>query len=131
GESKAGGRRRDSILADAMEATIGAVYLDGGYEAARAMVVNLFRQELKESKAGKFLVKDYKSALQELLQSQGIEVSKIRYVDTGSRGPDHNKLFKVRLEIEGVGEVECEGKSKKQAQQKCAEIALMRRHNVI
>lgn len=127
GEEKTGGRGRDSILADALEAVIGAVYIDGGYEAAREMVLNIFKDAIEDTKNGKFVVQDYKTALQELLQSQGLKIEDIRYKDVGQEGPEHAKIFTVRLLIKGKAVAEGKGKSKKQAQQNAAELALARR----
>ena len=131
GEDKSGGRNRDSILADAMEAVIGAVFLDGGYEAVREMVLKLFADAIEDAKAGKLVVTDYKTALQEVLQAEGKTLDMMRYVDVGAEGPDHNKVFTVRLEIEGEPAAEGKGRSKKQAQQVAAEVALKRRQDAI
>lgn len=131
GEEKTGGRERDSILADAMEAVIGAIFLDGGYEAVRETVLKLFADAITDAKAGKLVVEDYKTALQEVLQAEGKTLDKVKYVDAGTEGPDHDKTFTVRLEIEGEPAAEGKGKSKKQAQQAAAEVALKRRQDAI
>lgn len=131
GEEKTGGRERPSILADAVEAIIGAVFLDGGYEAARNVVLELLKDGFKEVREGRTIITDYKTALQELLQAEGIAASDIQYVDAGQSGPDHDKVFTVRLDIRGVNEAEGVGKSKKQAQQNAAEKALSRRRHAI
>ncbi|MDO4176422.1 MAG: ribonuclease III [Bacillota bacterium] len=131
GEEKTGGRNRDSILADAVEAVIGAVFLDGGYDAVKRMVLVLFEKAIKDAQEGRLVVTDYKTRLQEILQAEGILTDKVKYVDAGQKGPDHDKVFTVRLEINGVAEAEGTGKSKKQAQQNAAEAALKRRGNVI
>ena len=131
GEEKTGGRNRDSILADAVEAVIGAVFLDGGYDAVKKMVLMLFDKAIRDAEAGRLVVTDYKTRLQELLQAEGILTDMVKYVDAGQTGPDHDKVFTVRLEINGVAEAEGTGKSKKQAQQNAAEAALKRRQNVI
>ncbi len=127
GEEKTGGRTRPSILADAVEALIGAVFLDGGYEAARKVVLLLLEEGLNDVREGRILVTDYKTALQELLQAEGISAENIHYVDAGESGPDHDKMFTVKLMIQDREEARGEGKSKKQAQQKAAEEALSRR----
>ena len=131
GEDKTGGRQRPSILADAVEALIGAVFLDGGYEAAKQVVLELLSEGLQDAREGKLLVTDYKTALQELLQAEGASASDIQYVDAGQSGPDHDKVFTVRLMINGRQEAEGVGKSKKQAQQNAAEQALSRRRYAI
>lgn len=131
GEEKSGGRNRDSILADGMEALIGAVYLDGGFEETKKLVLNMFRGALEDARKGRFTITDYKTALQEHLQAEGINISQINYVDSGQKGPDHDKVFSVRLEICGKTVSEGTGKSKKQAQQNAARAALMRKEDVI
>ncbi len=131
GEEKTGGRQRPSILADAVEALIGAVFLDGGYEAAKQVVLELLSEGLQDARDGKLLVTDYKTALQELLQAEGASASDIQYEDAGQSGPDHDKVFTVRLMINGRQEAEGVGKSKKQAQQNAAEQALSRRRYAI
>lgn len=122
GEEKSGGRRRESILADATEALIGAIYLDGGYEAVRQVVLDLFRGVIDDTRRGIFVVYDYKTHLQEVLQARGI--TDIRYQMTGEEGPDHDKTFTVALYIDGVPSSQGRGKSKKQAEQNAAMKAL-------
>ncbi len=122
GEEKSGGRRRESILADATEALIGAIYLDGGYEAVRQVVLDLFRGVIDDTRRGIFIVYDYKTHLQEVLQARGI--TDIRYQMTGEEGPDHDKTFTVTLYIDGVPSSQGRGKSKKQAEQNAAMKAL-------
>lgn len=129
GEEKSGGRGRDSLLADAMEALIGAVFLDGGYECAKTMVLRLFDEALKDALKGRFIITDYKTALQEKLQAEGVSIDEIRYADAGEEGPDHDKTFTVDLIISGRREASGKGKSKKQAQQNAAEHVLTRRKN--
>ncbi|MDO4745217.1 MAG: ribonuclease III [Bacillota bacterium] len=124
GEEKTGGRNRESILADTMEAIIGAVYLDGGFEAAKASVLNIFRDAIEDAKNGKYIITDYKTALQEKLQHNGI--TDIKYVLIGESGPDHDKTFKVQLVVNGKPEATGEGKSKKQAEQNAAEAMIER-----
>ena len=131
GEKKTGGRERPSILADAVEAIIGAVFLDGGYEAARSVVLELLKDGFREVREGRTIITDYKTALQELLQAEGIAAADIQYVDAGQSGPDHDKVFTVKLNIKGVEEAEGVGKSKKQAQQDAAGKALSRRRHAI
>ena len=131
GEEKTGGRRRPSILADAVEALIGAVFLDGGYEETRKVVLGLLADGLKDVREGRILVTDYKTALQELLQAEGVSAENIQYADAGEEGPDHDKVFSVVLIIDGREEARGEGKSKKQAQQNAAEAALSRRRHAI
>lgn len=127
GEEKTGGRQRESILADAMEAVIGAVYLDGGFAQARRVVLQLFRQTIDDTKQGKFIIHDYKTHLQERLQARG--VTQIRYELTGEAGPDHNKTFTMCLYVDGRPLAVGSGKSKKQAAQMAAQKALEEEQN--
>ena len=122
GEEKNGGRQRASILADAAEAVVGAIYLDGGYEEVRKFVLGAFDRELQEAKAGRITNRDHKSALQELLQANGIH--DIKYTLENEEGPDHDKTFTVKLEIGGKILGRGTGKSKKSAEQEAAKNAL-------
>ena len=119
GEDVAGGREKVSILSDAMEAVIGAVYIDGGHDAAFALIERLFVQRL-DSSAGSLDRLDYKSALQELLAQQGAPSPAYR---VRSRGPDHDKTFSAKVlvgkDVLGGGE----GRSKKAAEQAAASAA--------
>ena len=120
GEDHNGGRERDSILADAFEAVLAAIYLDGGMESARRYVMNFVLRELKHTDDEVF--KDYKTALQEIIQRNPEE--SVSYVLTSESGPDHDKSFtvEVRLNSNVIG---CgTGKSKKQAEQRAAKQAL-------
>lgn len=129
GEEKSGGRTRESILADAMEAVMGAVYLDGGFEAVKKVVLNIFEDAINDAKHGKYIIHDYKTALQEKLQSRGI--TKIKYNLIKEIGPDHDKTFIVQLEVNGKPKTKGRGKSKKQAEQQAAEEMMERDFNVL
>lgn len=129
GEDRSGGRKRESILADAMESIIGAIYLDGGYDAVKAVVLSWFKASIEDVKHGKYIVTDYKTALQEKLQAAGIK--EIKYSLIEEHGPDHDKTFVVQLEIDGKKETRGRGKSKKQAEQQAAEKMLERDVNVL
>lgn len=131
GEKKNGGMKRDSLLADAMEAVIGAVFLDGAYDEVKKMTLNLFADELKKASQREFCIKDYKTHLQEILQGEGYNIEAVRYIDVGESGPDHDKVFKVRLEIAGKIISEKEGKSKRKAQQACACEAIKLRNEIV
>ena len=124
GEEIAGGRSKDSILADAMEAVIGAIYLDGGYPAAEEFVGRMFSDTIRKAAEGK-LFSDYKSEVQELLQRKGANLS-IVYETEREEGPPHDKTFFVSLsfneKILGRGK----GKSKKEAAQNAAKAALFK-----
>jgi ribonuclease-3 len=120
GEEVTGGRKRPSILANTMEAVLGALYLDAGFEKTKEIIRRLFLPLLKEIKTEK-AVNDYKSRLQEYTQ----EVYKTRpeYVPVGESGPPHDKTFRVALHLQGKILAEDEGKSKKEAEQKAAKKA--------
>jgi ribonuclease III len=121
GEELSGGRIRASILSDAMEALIGAIYLDGGLKNAKRFVYDVMSKTVEESSNGMIFM-DYKSQLQELIQKKSDE--KITYQIIEEKGPDHNKIFVSQLKIDetvfGVGE----GKTKKEAEQNAAKEAL-------
>ncbi|MBE6033655.1 ribonuclease III [Aminipila sp.] len=121
GEEHMGGRDRESILADAMEAVMAAIFLDGGFEEAKKFVLRTFKETIDAAVSGK-LTKDYKTELQESLQTKG-DV-KILYRVDKEAGPDHNKTFYVSLFVEGKQLGEGVGKSKKEAEQNAARYAL-------
>ncbi|EPZ60069.1 ribonuclease III [[Clostridium] sordellii ATCC 9714] len=123
GEEATGGRDRVSILADAFEAVIAAIYLDGGIEPAKTFVLKNMEEIIEDSIKGR-IFRDYKTHLQEVVQSQG--ESNIVYNLVEEIGPDHNKRFvmEVRLNDESLGKGE--GKSKKEAEQSAAKQALRR-----
>lgn len=119
-EGTLNGKYRNSILADAVEATIGAIYLDGGYEEAKKFILpNIIPQIEEYIKNGN---RDYKTQLQEKLQAHG-EV-KIEYRLVREKGPDHAKIFDVEVYCNSVLLGSGEGKSKKDAEMNAAKIAL-------
>ncbi|HSD10202.1 MAG TPA: ribonuclease III [Candidatus Binatia bacterium] len=120
GEEKSGGRRKASILAAAFEAVIGAVYLDGGFDAARALVSHHFREDLV--RAGGESPIDHKSRLQEITQRLFRETP--TYTLVRASGPDHDRAFLVEIFIAGRLSGRGEGKSKKEAEQHAALEAL-------
>ena len=122
GEANNGGRDRESILADTMEAILGAVYLDGGFDAVKSVVLSIFGHAIEDVKHGKYVIVDYKTALQEKLQSRGL--TRIKYRLLEETGPDHDKRFLVQLEVDGKAMTKGRGKSKKQAEQHAAEAML-------
>ncbi|HHI03860.1 MAG TPA: ribonuclease III [candidate division Zixibacteria bacterium] len=120
-EEKSGGRQRNSIVSDAMEATIGAIYLDGGLKAARAFILQTIITHMEEALADEDQY-NYKGELLELLQGRG---EKTPYYEVISeKGPDHAKTFEVAVhaggDVTGIGS----GPSKKEAEQKAAAKAL-------
>lgn len=120
GEDKGGGRERNSILADAFEAVLAAMYLDGGMEVARKHVMRFILKELKHTDDEVF--KDYKTALQEIIQRNPEE--SVTYYLTGESGPDHDKVFDVEVRLNSNVIGRGKGKSKKQAEQMAAKQAL-------
>lgn len=120
GEDHNGGRERDSILADAFESVLAAIYLDGGLDVAKKFVMRFILSELQGNEEDIF--KDYKTALQEIIQRNPEE--NVSYILTGEEGPDHDKVFTVQVHLNsnviGVGT----GKNKKQAEQMAAKKAL-------
>ncbi|HWY24750.1 MAG TPA: ribonuclease III [Nevskia sp.] len=122
GELKSGGFRRDSILADGLEAIIGAVYLDGGFEAARALCLRLLEPEL-EHLPDPLNLKDAKTRLQERLQAAGRPLPE--YTVLSEEGPPHRRSFKVRCRLlDDQAETAGEGASRKFAEQQSAERML-------
>ena len=120
GEENTGGRRKPSILADAFEALLAAIYLDGGYPAAAAVCALLFTPRLVAGEAPRSGLLDVKTRLQEHAQSQRME---LRY-EFAAAGPDHAKSFEVVLWLDGKEVARAEGRSKKEAEQRAAAIAL-------
>lgn len=120
GERANGGNERPSILADAFEAILAAIYLDGGMEPAKRHVLRFVKEELGHMEHENF--KDYKTALQEIIQRNPEE--QLSYVLTGEMGPDHDKCFTVEVHLNsnviGAGS----GHSKKNAEQAAARQAL-------
>ena len=121
GEDKGGGRERDSILADAFEAILAAIYLDGGMEPARNHALRFIMSELNHTEDEVF--KDYKTALQEIIQRNPEEA--VSYILTDESGPDHDKRFTVEVHLNSNVIGKGEGKNKKQAEQMAAKQALM------
>ncbi len=126
GEEASGGRDRDSILADCLESLIAAIYLDGGFDQARNFVIDNFMDLIDLAVNGE-LMSDYKTKLQEILQSNTQD--KIEYIVVREEGPDHNKIFFVEVRIGekviGFGD----GKNKKEAEQNAAKFAISNMSN--
>ncbi|MEG1991914.1 MAG: ribonuclease III [Acetivibrio sp.] len=119
GEDGTGGRERDSILSDALEATIGAIYLDGGFTNAKEFILQFILNDMDKKK----LFYDSKTILQELIQGKSKDV--LRYELIGEEGPDHNKTFTVQA-ILGVKNLAMgTGRTKKAAEQKAAYEAIL------
>ena len=120
GEEKTGGRKKANLWADAYEALIAALYLDGGMEAAYRFLAAEFAPDLERPPDP--VEEDWKSALQEQLQARGEPVPE--YLVVAEQGPSHQRLFRIRCLIKGAPVAEGEGLSKKIAQQEAARKAL-------
>lgn len=121
GEEHTGGREKDSILASAFEALIAAVYVCTGFVETKAMIVRLFQARVdREGEHEAF--GDYKTKLQEVVQARF--KSAPRYDVASSSGPDHDKTFEIHLTIQGQVVAKATGKSKKEAEQAAAKLAL-------
>jgi ribonuclease-3 len=124
GEEKTGGRRKQALLADGYEAMIAAIYLDGGVEHAAAFIQRQFADLVEEACEGDSVMRDFKSTLQERVQSNGDPPPE--YVVIGESGPDHHKTFRVEVRVRGEALAEAFGGSKKEAEQEAARLALER-----
>lgn len=122
GEKASGGSDRDSILADAMEAVIAAIYLDGGFDQAKDFILSNLRDTIAKNIDGN-IFRDYKTILQEIIQGNN---GKISYKLVGESGPDHNKEFEMQVKCGqdtiGIGK----GKNKKEAEKEAARDALVK-----
>ncbi len=118
GEEMGGGRNRPSIMADAVEAIIAAMYLDGGYGEAERFI----HENILSSVDGGVQYHDYKTALQEIVQRKSDQV--LKYEMTGATGPDHAKVFTFRVLLNGEEIGEGTGRTKKTAEQNAAKKAL-------
>ncbi|MDQ1407751.1 MAG: ribonuclease [Acidobacteriaceae bacterium] len=122
GEEKTGGREKQTLLADAFEAVLAAIYLDAGLSAAREVLRHTLFERAFEEAGERMAESDRKSALQELLQSRGQVPAEYRVV--GESGPDHQKTFKIEVWVNGSRVASAEGGTKKEAEQRAARKAL-------
>lgn len=120
GEKLTGGDKRDSILSDAFEAVIAAIYLDGGLEAAAEHIMRFVSADLSDGVAGSFV--DYKTLLQEKVQRS--REGRVEYILVKEEGPDHMKSFTVQAVVDGKVVGEGVGQNKKKAEQLAAKQAL-------
>ncbi|WP_114965289.1 ribonuclease III [Alkalilacustris brevis] len=120
-EMLSGGRRKDALLGDAMEAVIAAVHLDAGFEVVRTVVLRLWGKRIAQSGS---VQRDAKTALQELVQARG-EAPPV-YVETAREGPDHAPCFTVEVRLESGANAQAEAGSKRQAEQAAAKALLKR-----
>lgn len=126
GEELTGGRERTSILSDAFEALIAAIFLDGGMEQARAFVLRRLDAVIKDAVEGKLFV-DYKTRLQEVIQIQ--KGNRIKYEIVREEGPDHSKIFYTEVRLNDVTIGVGSGHSKKESEQEAAKHGLKRLMN--
>jgi ribonuclease-3 len=122
GEERSGGRKKRTILAGAFEALLAAVYLDQGYEAAKNLLFPHLEKSYKRVNSRKFLINNYKSALQEHFQKESLPAPV--YKTLTSIGPDHRKTFIVEVCLGHYPLAKAKGFSKKNAEQRAAQIAL-------
>lgn len=122
GEEKTGGREKKRLLADAYEAVVGSIYLDGGLVAAALFLQRTLLDPLLHGHADRLGRSDYKSALQEWLQQRGLEI--VEYRIRNESGPEHEKMFEVEVWHSGRLLAASEGRSKKEAEQSAAMLAL-------
>lgn len=120
-EEQNGGRFKNSIISDAFEAIIGAMYIDGGLNVCKNFIVLLLEANFKNIDLN-FISKDYKTNLQEITQLKFGEIPK--YILESSSGPDHDKTFTVCVMFDSKKQARASAKTKKQAQQNAAKIAI-------
>ncbi len=121
GEDMTGGRNRDSIVSDATEALLGAIYLDGGYEKANGFVQKFILNDMEH----KQLFYDSKTILQEIVQETS--TNPVEYVLVKEEGPDHDKQFQVEVRVDGIVQGSGVGHTKKAAEQAAAYQAIRKR----
>lgn len=121
-EIEAGLNKNQRILASSLEALIGALYLDGGFQVARKVVEALFAQKFEKIKAGVNEFEDFKTQLQEKLQKKYHQTPLYHMI--GSSGPEHQKTFEVEVSLDGKVLAKANGRNKKIAEQNAAKIAL-------
>jgi ribonuclease-3 len=124
GEEKTGGRFKQALLADAYEALIAAIYLDGGIDAAETFLRRELKAAIDAGASRNFVGQDYKSALQERVQALGRPLPEYRIA--GEAGPDHRKVFSIEVVVGGEVLGAASGKAKKEAEQEAARLALER-----
>ena len=126
GEEQTSGRKRPSILSDAMEAVFAAIYLDSDMETVKSIIINLLENEIVNAVSQRN-IKDYKTVLQELVQKNG--VCSPSYKLLKEEGPDHDKTFTSAVLLNGKIAGEGSGKTKKEAEKEAARIALLTLNN--
>jgi ribonuclease-3 len=122
GEEKTGGREKATLLADALEAIVAGIYLDGGLTATNDFLARVLFAQALEDRGERLAESDRKSALQEFLQARGESPAEYRLA--GSKGPDHRKTFQIEVWTGGSCLARAEGATKKEAEQRAARLAL-------
>lgn len=123
-ERGSGGHLNENIIADVVESLFGAIYMDGGYEAAQKVVLKLWGNNIKTLETAP---QDPKTELQEWVQARGLDLPRYDLVD--KKGPDHAPIFLIRLRIDNLGYVEAEGASRRQAEKTAANLMLKKIKN--
>ena len=121
GEEHSDGRRRPSILSDALEAVFAAIYLDGGIDSAKKVILNLLKDEI-EVNVKRRNIKDYKTVLQEFVQKGNAFAPTYEIID--EKGPDHDKIFTATVSLDGNVIGQGSGRTKKDAEKEAAKVAL-------
>ncbi len=124
GEEKTGGRTKQALLVDALEAVLGGIYLDGGIEEARRVMLHFFEPQIEDVEESGRQLTDFKTALQEQLQAR--HLGRAEYMVASEEGPDHQKLFTVEVIIDSESVARGVGLTKKAAEQAAAREALER-----
>ena len=124
GEEKTGGRSKQALLVDALEAVLGAIYLDGGMEEARRVMLTFLEPQMEDVGRSERQLRDFKTELQEQIQAR--QLGRAEYVLTSEEGPDHQKLFTIEVKIDGEFTARGVGLTKKAAEQAAARYALER-----
>jgi ribonuclease-3 len=122
GEEKTGGRQKRAVLADAYEAVVAAIYVDGGLKPAADFVRRSLLEDAVREYGEALGQLDHKSALQELLQARGFRPAEYRVIR--ETGPEHRKRFRIEVSVRGRAMATCEGNSKKEAEQAAARLVL-------
>jgi ribonuclease-3 len=122
GEEKTGGRTKQALLVDAFEAILGAMYMDGGLDSSKQLIARFVGPQISEIGGVTEQFMDFKTALQELLQSRGM--GQCQYALAGEEGPDHQKLFTVEVQLGGAVVANGIGLTKRAAEQAAAKQAL-------
>ena len=124
GEEKTGGRTKQALLVDALEAVLGGIYLDGGIEEARRVMLHFFEPQIEDVEESGRQLTDFKTALQEQLQAR--HLGRAEYMVASEEGPDHQKLFTVEVIMDSESVARGVGLTKKAAEQAAAREALER-----